>query len=69
MRVQVNEYEPIEAFELLADDDLDLALTYDYNLAPAPTDNTLAAVPLWTTDWGLAVPADAVPRRRANSED
>ena len=29
------EYEPLEAFALLADDDLDLALTYDYNLAPA----------------------------------
>ncbi len=63
VRVLVNEYEPIEAFELLADDDLDLALTYDYNLAPASPANTLATVPLWTTDWGLAVPADAVPRR------
>ena len=62
VRILVNEYEPIEAYELLADDDLDLALTYDYNLAPAPTDNTLASVPLWTTGWGLAVPADATPR-------
>ena len=63
VRVLVHEYEPIEAFELLADDDLDLALTYDYNLAPASIDNTLATVQLWTTGWGLAVPADAVPRR------
>ena len=30
----ISEYEPIEAFALLTDDDLDLALTYDYNLAP-----------------------------------
>ena len=29
-----SEHEPLEAFALLADDDLDLALTYDYNLAP-----------------------------------
>ena len=31
----ISEYEPIEAFALLTNDDLDLALTYDYNLAPA----------------------------------
>ena len=31
----ISEFEPIEAFALLTDDDLDLALTYDYNLAPA----------------------------------
>src|ERR671937_2967130 len=28
----VSEYEPLEAFALLANDDLDLALAYDYNL-------------------------------------
>src|SRR5882757_1620237 len=33
VEVLISEYEPIEAFALLADDDLDLALTYDYNLA------------------------------------
>jgi DNA-binding transcriptional LysR family regulator len=32
----ISEYEPLEAFELLVDDDLDLAITYDYDLAPAP---------------------------------
>jgi DNA-binding transcriptional LysR family regulator len=57
VRVLVSEHEPLEAFALLAADDLDLALTYDYNLAPAPLDRTLAAVPLWTTAWGLGVPA------------
>ena len=31
----ISEFEPLEAFALLEDDDLDLALTYDYNLAPA----------------------------------
>lgn len=54
----VSEYEPVEAFELLADDELDLALSYDYNLAPAPTDPILRSVPLWSTPWGLAVPDD-----------
>ncbi len=61
MHVAVNEYEPIEAFELLAKDDLDLALTYDYNLAPAPIANTLSAIPLWTVAWGLGVPASEAP--------
>ncbi len=62
VHVLVREYEPIEAFHLLADDDLDLALTYDYNLAPASPAATLASVPLWTTAWGLGVPsAGTVP--------
>jgi DNA-binding transcriptional LysR family regulator len=58
VRVVISEYEPIEAFELLADDDLDLALTYDYNLAPASPGPSLETVPLWSTPWGLGVPAD-----------
>ena len=61
VRVLVLEHEPLEAFALLAADELDLALTYDYDLAPLPS--TMAAVPLWTTAWGLGVPASeqAVP--------
>jgi len=55
--VQIHEYEPLEAFELLAGDDVDLALTYDYNLAPAPLRSDLTAVELWSFDWGLGVPA------------
>ncbi len=54
----ISEYEPIEAFELLTNDDLDLALTYDYNLAPASIGPVLETVPLWTVAWGLGVPAD-----------
>jgi DNA-binding transcriptional LysR family regulator len=57
--VVISEYEPIEAFALLADDDLDLALTYDYNLAPAAPGPLLETVPLWSIPWGLGVPADA----------
>ena len=55
--VLIHEYEPIEAFDLLARDDVDLALTYDYNLAPAPLRSDLEAVELWSLDWGLGVPA------------
>jgi DNA-binding transcriptional LysR family regulator len=54
----ISEYEPIEAFRLLTDDDLDLALTYDYNLAPASTGPQLETAPLWSIDWGLGVCAD-----------
>lgn len=73
VQVLLSELEPLEAYELLAGDGLDLALTYDYNLASAPTDATTTAVPLWTTAWGLGVPAvaaDASPVRdlRAWSE-
>lgn len=56
VRVVISEYEPIEAFALLADDDLDLVLAYDYNLAPASPGRVLEAAPLWSTPWGLGVP-------------
>ena len=39
VEVAISEYEPLEAFDLLVDDDLDLAITYDYNLAPASPDS------------------------------
>lgn len=55
----IYEYEPVEAFALLERDDLDLALTYDYNLAPASPSPLLEAIPLWSTPWGLCVPDDA----------
>ncbi|MBJ7338249.1 LysR family transcriptional regulator [Mycolicibacterium sp.] len=57
----ISEYEPVEAFRLLVDDDLDLALVYDYNLAPASPDPVLETMALWSTPWGLGVRAgDAV---------
>ncbi|MEW5812307.1 MAG: LysR family transcriptional regulator [Actinomycetota bacterium] len=52
----ISEYEPVEAFSLLSADDLDLALTYDYNLAPASPGALLETVPLWSIRWGLGVP-------------
>jgi DNA-binding transcriptional LysR family regulator len=58
VRLQIHEHEPGEAFSLLRTDDIDLALTYDYDLAPADFDLTVEATPLWTTRWGLGVPTD-----------
>ena len=57
VRLMIFEHEPGEALELLAADDIDLALTYDYNLAPATDERTLEIRPLWETAWGLGVPA------------
>lgn len=45
VEVLISEYEPVEAFGLLVDDKLDLALTYDYNLAPASPSPALETVP------------------------
>ncbi|MEU7905522.1 LysR family transcriptional regulator [Actinoplanes sp. NPDC049118] len=59
VRLLIHEHEPFEAFELLATDLMDLALTYDYNLAPAAFDPTLIAMPLWEAPWGLGVPLHA----------
>jgi DNA-binding transcriptional LysR family regulator len=60
VRLLVHEHEPDEALALLGADDVDLALTYDFELAPADFDRTVEATPLWTAPWGLGVPeADA----------
>jgi DNA-binding transcriptional LysR family regulator len=60
--VTIHEYEPLEAFDLLARDETDLALTYDYNLAPASLRDDFVARPLWTAPWGLGVPrTDTAP--------
>lgn len=56
--VAISEFEPLEAFGLLIRDDLDLALAYEYNLAPAAVDSVLESIPLWTTPWGLGVRAE-----------
>jgi DNA-binding transcriptional LysR family regulator len=59
VKVVVYEHEPAEALALLATDDVDLVLTYDYNLAPAGGDATLDSVPLWSAAWSLGVPTHA----------
>jgi DNA-binding transcriptional LysR family regulator len=67
--VAIHEYEPLEAFDLLARDELDLALTYDYNLAPASLRNDFVATALWSLDWGLAVPIEDTSARFAAYAD
>ncbi|SCE65319.1 transcriptional regulator, LysR family [Micromonospora purpureochromogenes] len=61
VRLRIHEHEPAEAYALLAADDVDLALTYDYHLAPAPFDQTVEATPLWSAAWSLGVLADGPP--------
>jgi len=57
IEVRVLEYEPQEALDLLARDDIDLALTYDYNLAPWSWRSEHETAELWSVDWGLGVSA------------
>jgi DNA-binding transcriptional LysR family regulator len=57
IEVRVHEHEPLEAFELLARDEVDLALVYDYDLAPASWRNDHDVTPLWEDEWGVAVPS------------
>lgn len=56
VRLLVHEHEPDEAYALLAGDDVDLALTYDYELAPADFDPSVEVTSLWSAPWGLGVP-------------
>src|SRR5215212_3320121 len=56
VELQVREHEPPEAMALLADDDVDLALVYDFNLAPRAFERDTIATPLWAARWHLAVP-------------
>ncbi|PRA03319.1 LysR family transcriptional regulator [Arthrobacter sp. MYb211] len=61
VRIVVLEHEPAEALARLAVDEIDLALTYDYNLAPDDAGPGVDTLQLWSTPWGLGVPtADAV---------
>lgn len=57
VRLRIHEHEPFESLALLARDEVDLALTYDYNLAPVVADSSLDVTPLWSAGWGLGVPA------------
>lgn len=57
--LEIHEHEPPESAALLAADGVDLALSYDYDLAPAGFDAGLEARPLGVQEWGLVVPAGA----------
>ncbi len=56
IEVRVHEHEPLEAFDLLARDDVDLALVYDYDLAPLDWRDDHDVTPLWDLEWGVGVP-------------
>lgn len=60
--VRMSEYEPLEALDLLGRDEVDVALVYDYNLAPVTLRNDMAALDLWELRWGLGVPSRAQQR-------
>ena len=59
--LRIAEYEPTEALDRLAADDVDLALVYDYNLAPAVIDPATSVSPLGETRWALGVRRTAAP--------
>jgi DNA-binding transcriptional LysR family regulator len=58
VRLHIHEHEPDEALGLLASDETDVALVYDYNLAPARFPRGLTIRPLGSTRWSLGVPSD-----------
>lgn len=67
VRLLIHEHEPAEMFALLATDAVDLALIYDYDLAPAAFDRTLAVTPLWSAAWGLGTPTRSHPDLAGNA--
>jgi DNA-binding transcriptional LysR family regulator len=56
LRLLISEHEPAEALALLNSNAVDLALVYDYNLAPVGFDQAMDAIPMWSADWSLGVP-------------
>jgi DNA-binding transcriptional LysR family regulator len=69
VELRVREHEPPEAMALLADDDVDLALVYDYNLAPRAFDRDVVATTLWGARWHLVVPLGDGPASSDASPD
>ena len=74
VRLRLFEHEPAEALDLLAADQIDVALTYDYNLAPARFGGSLKAQPLGARPrrgaWVRRLPVTAVlaaPRPRCSA--
>ncbi len=69
LRLLIHEHEPSEAFGLLSTDTIDLALTYDYNFAPAAFDRALEPTRLWSAAWTLAVPEAAGTSRSGDTAE
>jgi DNA-binding transcriptional LysR family regulator len=62
VQLLIHEHEPAEMSALLAADEIDLALTYDYDLAPIAFDPTVEATRLWSVPWSLGVPRQPQPQ-------
>ncbi|RIJ68926.1 LysR family transcriptional regulator [Nakamurella silvestris] len=58
VRLRIEEQEPSEVYELLADDRIDLGLVHDFDLGPHRPDPGAVERALWETPWSLGVPAD-----------
>jgi len=58
LHLELQEHEPAEAFALLLDGDVDLALVYDYGLAPRPAVDGVRARQVCQVPMVLAVPGD-----------
>lgn len=58
--LRVWEHEPPEALGALSAGTVDLALVYDYSLAPIRFEPALEVVRLWSARWSLGVPASAL---------
>ncbi|WP_305783249.1 LysR family transcriptional regulator [Symbioplanes lichenis] len=69
VRLHLREHEPAEALSLLAADEADLALTYDYDLAPATFDPAFGVTRLWSIPWALGVPDQGGPASFGDARD
>jgi DNA-binding transcriptional LysR family regulator len=61
VRLLFYEHEPAEALELLAGDGVDIALVYDYDLAPIAVDHAVESTSLWSVEWALGVGGSGGP--------
>lgn len=72
VRLTFREHEPTEALALLEADAVDLALVYDYDLAPSAValpPSVVAGEQLWEARWGLGVPdGPADPTGRTSAD-
>lgn len=64
VQLSIHEHEPAEALALLVGGKVDLALTYDYDLAPWTFDRGLVTISLDQMEWGLGVPSPSHHRDR-----
>ncbi len=69
VRIELAEAEVAEAIDALLHDRVDLALVYDYDLAPLTLAEGFTAMPLWSNRWGLAVPSTGAPRRSRSAPE